>query len=132
MRTFYREHYQIKHDTRSSFSHANVYIILSFSETHMGKVMFEKRSLWGLTGDSERGGAAVSAMLVGSLAAVFTTVGLHWVQELQRGTAVAADDSILLALSDLNARLVPFEGHTRSILDLTFELGVSANVYLQR
>lgn len=43
-----------------------------------------------------------------------------------------AEDLILLALSDLNARLVPFEGHTWSILNLTFELGVAADVYLQR
>lgn len=43
-----------------------------------------------------------------------------------------AKDPILLTLFDLNARLVPFEGHARSILDLTFKLGMAANVYLQR
>lgn len=45
---------------------------------------------------------------------------------------MAAEDPILLALSDLNARPVPFEGHTRSVLDFTFELGVAADVNLQR
>lgn len=43
-----------------------------------------------------------------------------------------AENPILLTLFDLNARLVPFEGHARSILDFTFELGVAADVYIQR
>lgn len=43
-----------------------------------------------------------------------------------------ANNPILVALPDLSARLVPFEGHARSILDLTFKLGMAADVYLQR
>ena len=45
---------------------------------------------------------------------------------------MVAEDPILLTLSDLSARLVPFEGHTWCILNLTFELDFATNVYLQR
>lgn len=86
----------------------------------------------GLTSDGEHGGAAVSAVQVGSLAGVFIAVGFDRVQELQGGNAVAAEDPELLALFDLNARLVPFEGHTWSVVDFTFELGLAADVDLQR
>lgn len=71
-------------------------------------------------------------MLVRSLAGVVTAVGFDWVHELQGRTGVAAEDPILLTLSDLNARLVPFEGHIWSILSFTFKLGIAANVDLQR
>lgn len=45
---------------------------------------------------------------------------------------MAAEDPELLTLLDLDAGLVPFEGHTRSLLDFTLELGVTTDVYLQR
>lgn len=70
-------------------------------------------------------------MLVGSLASVFTAVGLDWAQQLQGGAAVAAEDPAPVALFDLHGRFVPFESHTWSILDFTFELGLSADVYVQ-
>lgn len=45
---------------------------------------------------------------------------------------MAADDPILFALSDFGARFVPFERHVRSFFNLTFKLGVTADIYLQR
>lgn len=113
-----------------------MYIILSLSlsnkHTFVKQSFKKQRSHWGLTGDNERGGAAVGAVFIGSLAGEFTAVGFDGIQQLQRGTGVEADDPILLTLSDLRARFVPFEGHIWSIFNLTIELGLTADVDLHR
>lgn len=86
---------------------------------------------WALTSHNERGRAAVRTVLIGGLAGVVTAVSLGRVQELQRGTGLATKDPVLLAVFDLDARLVPFEGHTWSIFNLAFKLGMAANVNVQ-
>lgn len=83
-----------------------------------------------LTCHGERGGAFVSAVLVGHLAGVLATVLFDWLQNLQAGRSGAANDGALVALVDLVAIFKPGEAHPWSFLHLTFKLDSVANIYL--
>lgn len=80
-----------------------------------------------LTCDCERGGALVRAMYIGGSAAVSATVLCGRVQQLQRGSAEAADNPVLFPVLDGLSVFEPLEGHVWSILSLTLKFGCVAN-----
>ena len=84
-----------------------------------------------LTGDVEGGRAAVGAVMVGCLAAVFTAVRLCGAQKLQRGDIEAADDPAFIPIFNRLSFLEPFEVDIWGILSLTFKLGVVSSIDLQ-
>lgn len=71
-------------------------------------------------------------MPIGRLAGVFTTVFLLWIQKLQRGSAEATDNPVLVTFFDGVSVFEPLETHVGSILSFTFKLGSAANVDLHR
>lgn len=85
-----------------------------------------------LTCDIQRGRAFITAMLVGRLAGVFTTVILIGHQQLERGTAEATDDAVLVTLFELVAVLKPLKAHIGRFLGFTLKLGAAAQVDFHR
>lgn len=85
-----------------------------------------------LTCHTKRCGAFIAAVLIGCLASVFTTVLLGGGQELQRGSAEATDNPVLITLFDGVSIFEPLEVHIWSILGFTFKLGSAANIDLHR
>lgn len=85
-----------------------------------------------LTCHTKRCGAFITAVLIGCLASVFTTVLLGGGQELQRGSAEATDNPVLITLFDGVSIFEPLEVHIWSILGFTFKLGSAANIDLHR
>lgn len=69
-------------------------------------------------------------MSIGRLAGVFTTILLVWAQNLQRGSAEATDNPVLITLFDGVSIFEPLEAHILSVLSFTFKLGRAANVDL--
>lgn len=71
-------------------------------------------------------------MRISGLAAVSSTVLRRRVQQLQIGSAEAADNSVLFPVLEGMSVFEPFEGHIRSILSLTLKLGCVANADVDR
>jgi len=70
-------------------------------------------------------------VLVGGLAAVFTTVSLGGAQKLQRRDVEAADNPAFIPIFNRLSFFEPFEVDIGGILSLTFKLGAVSNIDLQ-
>lgn len=66
-------------------------------------------------------------MWIGGPAAVSATVLCGRAQQLQIGSAEAADNPVLFPILDWLSVFEPLEGHVRSVLSLTLKLGCVAN-----
>lgn len=85
-----------------------------------------------LTCHIEKGRAFVTAVLIGCLAGVFTTILFGWAQKFQTRSAEATDNPVFLTLLDGVSIFEPLEAHIWSILSFTFKLGIDTNVDLRR
>lgn len=74
----------------------------------------------------------VTAVLVGGLAGVFTTILFGRGQKLQTRRAEATDNPVFLPLLDGVSIFEPSEAHIGSVLSLTFKLGAVTSVDLHR
>lgn len=71
-------------------------------------------------------------MLISGLTAVSATVLCGRVQQLQVGSAEAAENPVLFPVLDRLSVFEPFEGHVWSILSLTLKLGCVSNADVDR
>lgn len=83
------------------------------------------------TCDRERGRAADTAVLVGSLAGVLAAVHNLGPQDLQAGDVIRRPNGTLVTLVDLSAGFEPLEPDVGGTLDLTGEFGQVTQSYLQ-
>lgn len=92
----------------------------------------DKKTGFTLTCHTQRGGAFITAVLIGCLAGIFPAVIFSRAQNLQRGSSEATDYPVFIPFFNRVSIFEPLEVHVWSLCSVTFKPGLVANIDLQR